>query len=203
MQQTQMWMQTQLLQGRHVRLEPLQPAHLPGLAAAIEDGQLWTIRETLVPHPRDLNGFMQQAAAAVAAGRERVFATLDVASGRVAGSTRFRCIELQHKRAEIGFTFLGASWQRTALNSEAKYLMLEHAFERCGLNRVELLTDVRNSRSRAAIQRLGAREEGILRSHMVMRDGHVRDTVVYSVIAAEWPSLKQALQLRMQSYPPP
>lgn len=194
-------MQKQILQGRHVRLEPLNASHLCGLAAAIADGALWTIRETLVPHADELGSFLQQAEAASSAGRELAFATIDVASGQVAGSTRFRCIEAQHRRAEIGFTFLGARWQRTALNSEAKFLMLEHGFERCGLNRIELLTDARNTRSRAAIVRLGASEEGVLRSHMVMRDGHVRDTVVYSVVAAEWPSLKHALQLKMQSYP--
>lgn len=193
-------MQHQVLQGRHVRLEPLADAHWSGLATAITDGALWTIRETLVPHPEALDSFLQQAAAAAAAGRELAFATIDLASGQVAGSTRFRCIEPLHRRAEIGFTFLAARWQRTALNSEAKFLMLEYAFERCALNRVELLTDVRNARSRAAILRLGAKEEGVLRSHMVMRDGHVRDTVVYSVIAAEWPALKQTLQRKMQSY---
>lgn len=194
-------MQKQILQGSHVRLEPLNESHLPGLAAAIADGALWTIAETLVPHPDALDSFLQQATTASASGRELAFAIIDCASGQVAGSTRFRCIEQLHRRAEIGFTFLGARWQRTALNSEAKFLMLEHGFEQCGLNRIELLTDMRNARSRAAILRLGAREEGVLRSHMVMRDGHVRDSVVYSVIATEWPSLKQALQLRMQSYP--
>src|SRR6185436_14956258 len=109
----------------------------------------------------------------------------DRASGELAGSTRFMAVRLPFKRLEIGFTFLARSFQRTALNTEAKLLMLTHAFERLGLNRVEFLTDVLNTRSRAAIARLGATQEGVLRQHMVMRDGRVRDTVIFSITAPE------------------
>ncbi|MDE2593901.1 MAG: GNAT family N-acetyltransferase [Burkholderiales bacterium] len=188
-----------VLQGRRVRLEPLAESHLPGLAAAIEDGRLWDIPVTIVPHPSDLASFLSNADAAFAAQRELAFATIDVQSSRIAGSTRFRCIDATHRRAEIGFTFLGASWQRTHINTEAKYLMLQHAFEVWGFNRVELLTDERNAKSRQAIERIGAKHEGILRSHMVMRDGFVRNSVVYSIIRSEWPEAKAALEAKLHA----
>jgi RimJ/RimL family protein N-acetyltransferase len=181
------------LEGAHVRLEPLSPAHHDGLCRAIEDGELWDLHVTLVPHPRDVPQFIEQALAAHARGEELAFATIDRATGALAGSTRFMKAHLPFKRVEIGFTFLARSFQRTALNSEAKLLMLAHAFERLGLNRVEFLTDVLNSRSRAAIARLGATQEGVLRQHMVMRDGRVRDSVIFSITAPEWPALKQQL----------
>lgn len=186
------------LNGEHVRLEPLAAHHLPGLGQAIEDGQLWTLPVTFVPPPAELDGFLAHADAAFAAGRELAFATIDAASGRVVGSTRFRCIEVAHRRVEIGFTFLAASAQRTPINTEAKLLMLTHAFESWGCNRVELLTDERNTRSRQAILRMGATEEGLLRSHMVMRDGFVRNSVVFSVVAAEWPQVKASLLDRLK-----
>ncbi|RZL01910.1 MAG: N-acetyltransferase [Rubrivivax sp.] len=188
-----------LLQGRRVRLEPLARAHLPGLAQAIHDGQLWEVPVTFVPHPTDLEPFLSNAEAALAAGKELAFATVDVPSSQVVGSTRFRCIEAAHRRVEIGFTFLAASWQRTHVNTEAKYLMLKHAFETWGCQRVELLTDERNAQSRQAIQRIGAKEEGILRKHMVMRDGFVRNSVIYSLTADEWPQARQALEARLTS----
>jgi RimJ/RimL family protein N-acetyltransferase len=190
-----------VLVGRRVRLEPLASTHLPGLAQAIHDGQLWEIPVTFVPHPNDLPAFLANAESAHAAGRELAFATVDVQSSRVVGSTRFRCIEAAHRRVEIGFTFLGASWQRTHINTEAKYLMLSHAFEAWGCHRVELLTDERNSKSRNAIARLGAREEGILRKHMVMRDGYVRNSVMYSIVSTEWPEVKAALEAKQNAAP--
>lgn len=183
-----------VLTGHRVRLEPLTHAHLPQLAQAIEDGRLWEIPLTFVPHPHDLSTFLVNAEAAHAEGKELAFATIDVQTSRVVGSTRFRCIDATHRRVEIGFTFLAASWQRTHINTEAKYLMLQHAFEVWGCNRVELLTDERNAKSRQAILRIGAREEGTLRSHMVMRDGFVRNSVIYSIISVEWPATKAALQ---------
>ncbi|AWI52061.1 GNAT family N-acetyltransferase [Aquabacterium olei] len=186
------------LTGRHVRLEPLAAHHLPGLAEAIEDGQLWTLPVTFVPPPAELDGFLAHAETAFAAGRELAFATVSSASGRIVGSTRFRCIEAAHRRVEIGFTFLAASAQRTPINTEAKLLMLTHAFETWGCNRVELLTDERNTRSRQAILRLGATEEGLLRSHMVMRDGFVRNSVIFSITRAEWPQVKAGLLEKTQ-----
>jgi RimJ/RimL family protein N-acetyltransferase len=166
------------LEGKRVRLEPLVPAHLNGLSSAIEDGRLWEIPVTIVPHTKDLPKFFDDAESAFAAGRELAFATIDIPSSRVIGSTRFCNIHVPYRRVEIGFTFLSASWQRTYANTEAKYLMLRHAFENWGCNRVELITDERNAKSRNAIRRLGAKEEGIMRAHMVMRDGFIRNSIL-------------------------
>jgi RimJ/RimL family protein N-acetyltransferase len=185
------------LEGLRVRLEPLEQRHLQGLQKAIEDGKLWEIPVTFVPHPDKLEGFLDAAESAFQAGTELAFATVDAPSGKVLGSTRFRCIETGHRRVEIGFTFLAASSQRTHVNTEAKYLMLCHAFEKWGCNRVELLTDQRNTKSRLAIQRIGAQEEGVLRSHMVMRDGYIRNSVMYSFISAQWPEAKEALHAKI------
>lgn len=193
-----MHVEKQVLSGKRVRLEPLTAAHLPGLADAIRDGELWKIPVTIVPLPAQLEGFLEAAESAFLAGRELAFATIDAASDKVVGSTRFRCIEAGSRRLEIGFTFLAASWQATYVNTEAKYLMLRHAFEHWQMNRVELLTDVLNDKSRRAIARLGAREEGVLRCHMIMRDGRLRDSVIFSIIAREWPEARMALEQKLQ-----
>lgn len=186
------------LRGRRIVLEPLGAEHLPGLAAAINDGELWTIRETLVPHPDELPAFLEQAEARYAAQTDRAFATVDLASGLVVGSTRFMSINREHRRVEIGFTFIARRWQRSYVNTEAKYLMLRHAFEAWQCNRVEFLTDLLNTKSRQAILRLGAQEDGVLRSHMIMRDGRLRDSVVYSITRAEWPQVKNMLEARLE-----
>ncbi|MCX5207958.1 GNAT family N-acetyltransferase [Kitasatospora sp. NBC_00240] len=176
-----------------MRLEPLGHGHHDGLCEAVRDGELWNLAVTFVPHPDDVGAFIDQALAAHRAGEQLAFATVDSVTGKVAGSTRLMAVNLPFRRLEIGFTFLGRSWQRTAVNTEAKLLMLTHVFEELGLNRVEFLTDFRNSASRAAIARLGATQEGVLRSHMVMRDGFVRDSVLFSITAAEWPESKLRL----------
>jgi len=187
------------LEGRRVRLEPLsRTRHEAGMATAIADGSLWDLPVTFVPHPRDLAGFFEAADAALAVHREVAFATVDVHSGAVVGSTRFRCIEAAHRRVEIGFTFIARSWQRTHVNTEAKYLMLRHAFDHWGCNRVELLTDARNLASRQAIVRIGAREEGTLHSHMVMRDGFVRDSVMHAITRHDWPAVRTRLEARLR-----
>ena len=183
-----------ILCGSKVRLEPLNESHLPGLARAIHDGELWKLPVTSVPHPDHLLQFLADAENQFHAGKELTFATLDMASGAVVGSTRFRNIEAAHQRVEIGFTFIAQSWQRSHINTEAKYLMLRHAFEQWQCNRVELLTDYLNHKSRAAIARIGASEEGVLRSHMVMRDGRIRDSVIFSLIAPQWPQTKARLE---------
>ncbi len=186
------------LTGQRVRLEPLsRQQHEAGLAVAIADGDLWALPVTFVPHPSELPAFFEAADTALLAGRELAFATVDVSTGTVVGSTRFRCIEAAHLRVEIGFTFIAKGWQRTHINTEAKYLMLRHAFEQWGCNRVELLTDARNLASRQAIVRIGAREEGILRSHMVMRDGFVRDSVMHGITRSDWPGVRAALEARL------
>ena len=154
-----------VLEGRVVRLEPLYGAHKQGLCEAIADGELGKLYVTLVPHPNDIDTFLNNAQEAHGAGDGLAFATIDRATNRVAGSTRFMKANIPNRRVEIGFTFLGSSWQRTRCNTEAKLLMLAHAFETLGMNRVEFLTDYLNDRSRRAILRLGAKEEGIPESY--------------------------------------
>ncbi|MFD7784211.1 GNAT family N-acetyltransferase [Streptomyces nojiriensis] len=189
------------LVGERVRLEPLEPRHHDGLCAAVRDGSLWELAVTLVPHPDEVRGFIEDAMAARAEGTQIPYATVDAATGQVLGSTRLMVINTAQRRLEIGWTFLAASRQRTGVNTEAKLLMLTHAFETLGMNRVELLTDVRNTKSRAAIAGLGATHEGVLRHHMVMRDGWIRDTAVYSITRPEWPEAKLALEARRAGRP--
>ena len=185
------------LRGQRVALEPLSAEHLPGLAAAIRDGELWSIPVTLVPHPDELPEFLNHAETRYAAQLERAFATVDLPSGAVVGSTRFMAINRDHRRCEIGFTFLARQWQRSYVNTDAKYLMLRHAFEVWECNRVEFITDALNTRSRQAILRLGAKEEGVMRNHMIMRDGRVRDSVLYGIIRSEWPRVRSGLEAKI------
>lgn len=186
-----------ILEGRYVRLEPVNIDHKSGLCRAITDGELWQLFFTLVPHPDNIDEFLQNALQAQADGDGLAFGTIDKSTGTVVGSTRFMRASPTNKRVEIGFTFLAKSFQGTRINTEAKLLMLSHAFETLKLNRVEFLTDFLNSRSRAAIARLGAKQEGVLRNHVVMPDGRVRDSVLFSIIANEWPGVKQNLQFRL------
>ncbi|MFJ6049757.1 GNAT family N-acetyltransferase [Streptomyces sp. NPDC092307] len=178
-----------------------EPRHHDALCEAVRDGSLWELAVTLVPHPDDVRGFIEDAMAARAEGTQIPYATVDAATGRVVGSTRLMMINTAQRRLEIGWTFLARSRQRTGVNTEAKLLMLTHAFETMGMNRVELLTDVRNATSRAAIAGLGATHEGVLRHYMVMRDGWIRDTAVYSITRPEWPAVKLALQARRAARP--
>ncbi len=187
------------LRGPRVRLEPLDAErHQTGLEAAIADGDLSSLWVTTVPRPDQMDELFAGAEAGFAAGLELAFATVDVESGRILGSTRFMAIEPEQRRVEIGATFLAASSQRTHVNTEAKLLMLTHAFETWGVNRVELLTDKLNERSRAAIVRIGAQPEGILRAHKVMRDGRIRDSAIYSITRPEWPGVQAALADRLR-----
>lgn len=185
------------LAGERVRLEPLEPRHHDGLCEAVRDGSLWELAVTIVPHPDDVRGFIDDAVEARAQGHQIPYATVDASTGRVIGSTRLMVINTANRRLEIGWTFLAESRQRSGANTEAKLLMLTHAFEAMGMNRVELLTDVRNAKSRAAITRIGAQHEGVLRHHVVMRDGWIRDTAVYSITRPEWPDVKQGLLDRL------
>jgi RimJ/RimL family protein N-acetyltransferase len=185
------------LEGKFVRLEPLSIHHKQGLCDAIRDGELWNLFVTLVPHPDAIDTFFANAQTMLENNEGMAFATIDKATNKIAGSTRFMKSNLPNKRAEIGFTFLGKTWQKTHINTESKLLMFTHAFETMGLNRVELLTDYLNTTSRNAILRLGAKEEGILRNHMVMPDGRVRDSVIYSIINSEWAGVKQHLRFKL------
>lgn len=187
----------QTLTGQHVRLEPLEAHHLAGLKTAVNDGQLWRLMFTSVPHPDQLEDFYQNAISQSDAGLVMPYASIDVHSNEVVGSTRFLNTDWQHNRTEIGFTFIAKSKQRTATNTEAKLLMLTHAFEALAFNRVAFLTDYLNQPSRQAILRLGAKQEGIMRNHIVMRDGRIRDTVVFSITQHEWSGVKVFLQQQL------
>jgi N-acetyltransferase len=186
-----------LLEGNKVRLETLAHEHIQGLADAIYDGYLWQTPLTFIPHPDELPAYIEEAETALLQEQQLAFAIVDKVTGAVVGCTRFRSINRKHRSVGIGFTFVAKSWQRTHVNTETKYLMLQHAFEIWQCLRVELVADERNLVSRRAITRLGAREEGVLRNHMVMRDGFVRNSVVFSILANEWPQVKTSLQRRV------
>jgi RimJ/RimL family protein N-acetyltransferase len=193
---------SQTLDGRHVRLEPLTLEHLGGLAAVGLDPELWRLTTTRISDLADLERYVAVALAEQRAGTSLPFATVWRRTGEVIGSTRFANAVPSHRRVEIGWTWLGRQWQRTGANTEAKYLMLCHAFEVWGCLRVELKTSVLNQRSRTAILRLGATEEGVLRCHMINDDGSRRDSVYYSIIADEWPDTKRHLEGLLTAHEP-
>jgi RimJ/RimL family protein N-acetyltransferase len=185
------------LSTERLTLRPLRLDDVPALAQAATDGELWEKKTTTVPMPEDFKAYVQKALELQAAGLALPFTTVVKEGNRVAGSTRFMNIDALNHRVEIGTTWIARSWQRTFVNTHAKFLMLRHAFEVLGCNAVELRTHRLNDQSRAAIERLGAKLDGILRQHMIMPDGHVRDTAVYSIIRHEWPSVKADLERRM------
>ena len=185
------------LTGRHVRLYPLTPDHLPALCEVGLDPELWRWTTSVVRSVDDMRRWIEQAVEQRALGAALPFATVDLVSGRVVGSTRLASMDAVNRRAEIGWTWIAAPWQRSAVNTEAKLLMLAHAFDALGCIRVELKTDALNARSRAAILRIGAVEEGTMRSHMITESGRVRDSVYFSVIAEEWPAVEARLRRRL------
>jgi RimJ/RimL family protein N-acetyltransferase len=185
------------LEGTRVRLEPLSLDHLDALCEIALDPDLWRWTVAQV-HDRDaLRRYIENALREESAGTALPFATVERRSGRVVGSTRYGAIDVRSRRVEIGWTFVGRPWQRSAVNTEAKYLMLRHAFEQLGCNRVELKTDALNARSRAAILRIGAVEEGTLRRHTVTETGRVRDTVYFGITDEEWPAVRERLERRL------
>ena len=186
-----------LLEGTVVRLEPLTVAHHAALTAVGLDEELWRLSTAQVRTAADMAAYVAVALAEQAAGRALPFAIVERESGTVVGSTRYGAIDRNNRRLEIGWTWLGREWQRTAINTEAKFLLLWHAFESLKCLRVELKTDVLNARSRAAILRLGAREEGIFRKHMITAGGRVRDTAYYAIVDDDWPGIKARLQARL------
>jgi RimJ/RimL family protein N-acetyltransferase len=193
------------LAGRRVRLEPLTPAHAPDLFAALAvDPSIWQWRP--VPPPSTLEGMVALIAAdldAQAIGTLVPFAQIEPATRRAVGGTTYMNISRRDRGLEIGGTWLGTPWQRTGINTEAKYLLLRHAFEDLGAVRVQLKTDGRNRQSQAAIERLGAVREGVLRKHMLVRDGFIRDTVMYSIVDEEWPAVKARLEALMTAHDGP
>ena len=189
-----MHLQPLTLTGRHVRLEPLSCEHTDGLWAAGSDPALWRYTTARIASAADMRQYLEAALAEQAAGTALPFCTVEQATNQVVGTTRFGNISLPNKRAEIGWTFVTPRCQRSPINTEAKYLMFRQAFEVWGLNRVELKTGSLNTKSRTAMLRIGCKEEGTLRRHMIHNDGFVRDTVYYSVIAEEWPEVKAHLE---------
>jgi RimJ/RimL family protein N-acetyltransferase len=190
-----------VLTGRVVRLEPLSLDHLAALCEVGLDPELWRLTVSHVGSAADMRRYVEAALADAAKGVALPFAQIDVASGRVAGSTRLGNRAPEHRRIEIGWSWVARPWQRTALNTEAKLLLLTHAFESLRCERVELKTDALNVGSRRAILRLGATEEGTLRHHMITDSGRVRDTVYFSVLAAEWPRVRARLLTRLEAGP--
>jgi RimJ/RimL family protein N-acetyltransferase len=178
-------------------LRPLSPDDAAALSAAASDGALWEKKTTSVPRPEEVPAWICKALENQAAGTQLPFTTVVRDGDRVVGSTRYMNIDAANHRLEIGTTWIAASWQRSFVNTHAKYLMLRHAFEALGCIAVEFRTHVRNDQSRTAIERLGAKQDGILRSHMIMPDGHIRDTVVYSIVRSEWPAVKRILEGRL------
>jgi RimJ/RimL family protein N-acetyltransferase len=187
------------LTGTRVQLQPLSESHLDPLSEVGLDPDLWKWIPIQVIDRDQMLRYIQSALAEQQKGVSIPFATIDRASNKVVGSTRFMSIDVPNKRLEIGATWIAKPWQRTAINTEAKYLMMRHAFETLGCNRVEWKTDALNTQSRNAILRLGAKQEGIFRHHVVTWTGRLRDSVYFSVIAPEWPEVKKGLEAKINS----
>ena len=182
------------LAGRIVRLEPLELEHVPRLADVGLDPAIWRWTIARPTSEADLRDWAETTIRARDAGTELPFVTLEAATGRPIGSSRYLNIVLEHRRLEIGWTWIAPAWQRTGANREAKLLMLGHAFDTLGCRRVEFKTDSRNQPSRTALLGIGAQFEGIFRNHMVMPDGRMRHSAYYSVIDDEWPAVKAGLE---------
>jgi RimJ/RimL family protein N-acetyltransferase len=191
------WLEPVTLAGEHARLEPLAPAHEPGLAIACADGELWRLWYTTVPSPEGMGAEIARRLGLQQSGSMLPFAVREAGTGRLVGMTTYMNVDAANRRVEIGSTWYAASAQRTPLNTECKLMLMRHAFDTLGCIAVELRTHFMNRRSRAAIERLGAKLDGVLRSHMRMADGSLRDTAVYSVTAAEWPAVRSNLEWQL------
>jgi len=193
------WVQPVTLEGSIVRLEPLSVAHLDGLAEVAFDESIW---QWTLARPTDVAGlraWMETAIAHLDDGSEMPFATIDQESDRPIGSSRFMSIVPEHRRLEIGWTWVAPAWQRTGANQEAKYLQLRHAFEDLGANRVEFKTDSLNEKANPALLAIGATFEGTFRNHMIMPGGRLRHSNYYSLTVEEWPDRKAKLEARLAS----
>jgi RimJ/RimL family protein N-acetyltransferase len=186
-----------VLEGRHVRLEPLLLEHAPKLCEVAFDADLWRWTSSSLMSKEDVDVYIRTALKGQEEGTIVPFATIERKSGKVIGCTRFAHIDTKHRKVEIGWTWIARPWQRTAINTEAKYLMLRHAFEKWGFQRVELLTNALNAKSRAAIERIGGKYEGLMRNHMIGPTGLTRDTVIYSIVESEWPGVKSDLEAKL------
>jgi len=189
------------LASEQLRLEPLGLQHVEGLKRAAADGELWTIRVTSVPEPDDTRGYVERALQAFAEGHRLAFAVIDRSSGEVIGSSSYHDIVPAVERLEIGYTWYAQSRQRSRVNPSAKLLLMTHAFETLGAKLVGWRTDNFNFASQRAIERLGAQKDGVLRHHATRRDGTIRDTVMFSMTAAEWPEARAELRSRLARDP--
>jgi len=185
------------LETPRVRLEPLSAQHVAGLEAAARDGELWKLRITSVPAPGETAAYVAAALQGYQDGHMLPFVVRDLASNQIIGSTRYHDIVTVVERLEIGYTWYGRSWQRSHVNTTCKLLLMIHAFETLGAKLVGWRTDNYNFASQRAIERLGARKDGVLRHHALRRDGTVRDTVMYSLAAGEWPEVKAHLHYQL------
>ena len=185
------------LEGHGIRLEPLAPGHQDGLTAAAADGRLWELWFTFVPEPGRTGAYISDALNGQRAGHMLPWAVRELATGTVAGSTRFHDIVPRIDRVEIGYTWYAARWQRSHVNTACKLLLLAHAFETLECRVVGFRTDNFDFASQRAIEALGARKDGVIRHHQARRDGSVRDTVMYSILATEWPDVKTHLTTRL------
>jgi len=186
-----------VLDGQEVRLEPLSDSHFENLCAIGADEEIWRWMPMIVRTPQELRSWLENALEEQRKGIALPWTIVERSSGLVIGSTRFGNIDMTNRRVEIGWTWIGTRWQRTRVNTETKYLMLRHAFESLGCVRVEFKTDALNERSRKALLRIGAKEEGTLRRHMITSSGRVRDTVYFSILDSEWPAAQNALKAKL------
>lgn len=186
------------LEGHNVRLEPLTMEHGRALAEAAADGRLWELWFTSVPGPGEVERYIETALTGQREGHMLPWVVRDLATGRIAGSTRYHDIVPAIDRVEVGWTWYAASYQRTALNTTCKLLLLTHAFEQVGCAVVGLRTDNFNFRSQRAIEAIGAKKDGVIRHHQARRDGTARDSVMYSILAGEWRDVKRHLELRLK-----
>lgn len=186
------------LERGHVRLEPLLPSHADAFREAVRDGELWKLWFTTVPAPDEVDAYIAKALDGQAKGTMLCWAVRDLASDTVIGSTRYHDVSAEIGRVEIGYTWYAARFHRTSVNTTAKLLLMAHAFETLGCGVVGWRTDLFNTRSQAAIERLGAKRDGVLRHHQARRDGSARDSVFYSMLAAEWPEARERLEARFR-----
>jgi len=194
------WLEPVTLRGAHARLEPLSHQHIDGLTEAVKDGELWKLWYTLVPKPEDMGKEIDRRLGLQTAGSMLPFTVFD-ADGKIAGMSTYMNVDAANRRVEIGSTWYARRVQRSALNTQCKLLLLTHAFEKLDCIAVEFRTHFFNHQSRRGIERLGAKLDGILRSHQVATNGTLRDTVVYSIIAAEWPTVRTHLTYQLNERP--
>jgi N-acetyltransferase len=195
------WAQPVTLTGKHVRLEPLNEAHVPGLAEIGAGQDFWRFMVYGdIDNEADLRKWALEIMSRARRGTDLPFAVVHLASGRLAGATRYMNMMPNDRGLEIGGTWYGTEFQRSAVNTECKYLLLSHAFETLHAIRVQLKTDLLNERSQRAIERLGAKKEGVLRNHMILPDGRIRDSVFYSILDSEWTEVKKKLEAMLEMY---